>query len=311
MVELRNAQVLYIVGWQRSGTTVLGNALGSVPGALHTGELTYLFTPTHPAGNECGCGLPIDQCPVWSTTLDALTSSGVSKAMVNNARLASSRMRHVPRAYRDWKHREIQPAYSNYLSVVYQSLAQSAGARMIVDSSKSPGECLAAVAAPGVDVRILHVVRDPRACAYSTSRRLKHHGASPNSQQMRRKSMMKSSSRWFQVNFLADFYLRKTVSPVQYKMVRYEDLMSDPHPTLIDICTWAQLDPSSLPLSGDRSVTLDRGHTVMGNPNRFSGGTTVLELDAEWQRAMNRADILQATLPALPLMPRYRYRFMG
>ncbi len=33
-------KVLYIAGWQRSGTTVAGNVLGSTPGAMHIGELT-------------------------------------------------------------------------------------------------------------------------------------------------------------------------------------------------------------------------------------------------------------------------------
>ena len=56
-------KVLFIAGWQRSGTTVAGNVLGSAPGAAHIGELHYLWMKEHPAGFECGCGELIFECP--------------------------------------------------------------------------------------------------------------------------------------------------------------------------------------------------------------------------------------------------------
>ena len=33
--------VLYITGWCRSGSTVLGNVLAEVPGVVHVGELPH------------------------------------------------------------------------------------------------------------------------------------------------------------------------------------------------------------------------------------------------------------------------------
>ena len=36
-------RILYITGWLRSGSTVLGNVLGELPGVLHVGELHYLW----------------------------------------------------------------------------------------------------------------------------------------------------------------------------------------------------------------------------------------------------------------------------
>ena len=35
--------VLYVSGWCRSGSTVLGNVLAEVPGFFHAGELRYLW----------------------------------------------------------------------------------------------------------------------------------------------------------------------------------------------------------------------------------------------------------------------------
>ena len=65
-------KVLHIAGWQRSGTTVAGNVLGSTPGAMHIGELHYLWMKEHPAGFECGCDELIFECSVWKPVFDEL-----------------------------------------------------------------------------------------------------------------------------------------------------------------------------------------------------------------------------------------------
>lgn len=299
--------VLFIAGWQRSGTTLLGDILGSYDKASHIGELTYLFTPTHPAGGLCGCGVPLVECPLWT---DALKTSGlVDKShLANRARLSASRMRHVPKMTLYWKHRRIRAPYSRFLSDLYPAIARASQADIVVDSSKTPGEALAAVTASGVSARILHLVRDPRGCAYSTSRRAKQHH-SGSKRQMRVKSPHESSVRWLQVNGLIEG-IKASLPKERSMTVRYEDLMKEPRDVIEDIADWAGLASDASPFTSSSTAELVTSHTVMGNPNRFSKRTVSLELDDEWRREMQLRDALAATLPAIPLIPRYGYHVL-
>ncbi len=77
------------------------------------------------------------------------------------------RLRKASEGYSDW------PALSGHagvLSRVYQSLAKLTGARVIVDSSKRPAIGTLLRALPGVSHYVVHLVRDPRAVAYSYKR---------------------------------------------------------------------------------------------------------------------------------------------
>ena len=60
------ANVIYVCGWQRSGSTLLGNVLVAVDGCASIGEMHYLWNPDNPSGEVCGCLLPFDECPVWT-----------------------------------------------------------------------------------------------------------------------------------------------------------------------------------------------------------------------------------------------------
>src|SRR5918996_2767955 len=63
----RNAsgvKTLYILGMTRSGSTILENVLGNVPGFFAAGEIHWLWRSLV-AGVPCGCRRPIDDCPVW------------------------------------------------------------------------------------------------------------------------------------------------------------------------------------------------------------------------------------------------------
>src|SRR5699024_2480499 len=143
---------------------------------------------------------------------------------------------------RAWNAHGKLPEYSQYLSRIYRAISEQSGARLVVDSSKTPSEGLAAAMAPGVDVKFLHLVRDPRACAYSTSKRSKAHQGSTSGVRMKRKSAALSSARWSQVNVLTERYLTGSVPHGHYMTVRYEDLMTEPSERLTEIANWAGID---------------------------------------------------------------------
>ena len=63
-------RVVYLTGTGRSGSTLLGNAIGSLPGALSAGEIRFLLRRGIAEGGRCGCREPVVECPVWQPALE-------------------------------------------------------------------------------------------------------------------------------------------------------------------------------------------------------------------------------------------------
>src|SRR5204862_6576366 len=68
--------VLYIGGWGRSGSTLLAHVLAEVPGFVSVGELRYVWQAGPEANELCGCGLPFDECPVWTAVGQGAVGGG-------------------------------------------------------------------------------------------------------------------------------------------------------------------------------------------------------------------------------------------
>ena len=87
-----------------------------------------------------------------------------------------TRLRNLP-AYRSADSRERLSAASHadraaaVLIPLYEAIAEVARARVVVDSSKLPTYAMLLDGIEGVDVRVAHLVRDPRAAAFSWQRK--------------------------------------------------------------------------------------------------------------------------------------------
>lgn len=303
-------KVLFIGGWLRSGTTVTGNVLGSAPSAIHIGELNYLWMKENPADFQCGCGLIIFECPVWAPVFEQLGMTTQTRYAIRHLRRESWRNEDVPARYRDWRRGRIDLAYPRVLGEVYRALVDQTGAAVVVDSSKNPSDTMAAALAPDVDVHLLHVVRDPRAAAYSAMQ-AKSYGGSAARHSMRQFTATRNTVHWDVRNLLIELCVKPMLAADRYRRVRYEDLMAAPREAFSDIAAWVGLDPAELPFSGESSVRMARSHTVMGNPNRRDDGDTTLRLDTRWVDRLGARDRWMAAMLASLLLARYGYSFSG
>ena len=95
--HLEKPRVLYLCGWGRSGTTIIDQVLGEVPGFTSVGELRSLWD-TDPATHKCGCGQVVNRCPLWGPLLRAMEqASGYTMEDVASLRDEVARTRHLPR----------------------------------------------------------------------------------------------------------------------------------------------------------------------------------------------------------------------
>jgi hypothetical protein len=297
-------KVLYIAGWGRSGSTILDNVLGQVDGFFSAGELLFLWRRGLVEGRLCGCGLPVCECDVWTRVLDRAFPDGIDPHELLRLESRGARTRHLPLYLAGGR-----PGGSEYrrkLGALYRAIQSETGCQVIVDSSKSPayGRVLASV--EGLDVRVVQLVRDPRAVAYSWVRRKLQRDDPRRVRSMRSHSPAMSSLYW---NLLNESTRRMWQGEAgKHLLVRYEDFVARPQETVDEIVRFAGLQPMVLPWVGAGELALDRTHTVSGNPSRFDHGTVALRADVEWQSAMRTRDRRIVDVITGPVRGRYGYR---
>src|SRR5436305_6600535 len=163
--------VLSINGWCRNGSTLIGNLMNEVDGFFHVGELHFLWKNAYGGGSNtrCGCGIDLVCCPIWSKVLAAELPAGATPEQhaheVRQRQQRALRTRHTWRVLRNGPGAELRRAHAATMARTYRAIAEITGARVIVDSTKIPGEAALLPSVEGIDPRYLHLVRDPRATA--------------------------------------------------------------------------------------------------------------------------------------------------
>jgi sulfotransferase family protein len=292
-------RVLLIAGWSRSGSTIIDMILGATPGVAAVGELRGLWSKlAYGTGSACGCGRPLRSCPFWSAVvarafgeLDATAARRIAMAEGRHVRTRPGQLAGILAGAGAARR------YGTILGRTYRGIADVAGAGTVVDSSKSPAHVLEVAEHAGLDVRVLHLVRDPRAIAHSWLRRsIETFEFSPAA----------SSANWLVMNASVEVVLRRRLGD-RMRSLRYEDFAADPRGTLGDVAEWAGIPAGTLPFLDASRVELGGNHTVGGNPGRFTTGPVAIVADEEWRTAMARRAVVEATVPAAPLLGRYGY----
>jgi hypothetical protein len=302
-------KVLYVVGLGRSGSTILSNSLGQIGGYFSAGELNFIWRHNVIENRLCGCGRPFRECPVWARVIEEAFGGmdAVDPREMMRLQASGTRTRHIPlmltaRGDRILKER-LEKLLINYRRL-YEAIGSVTDSRVIVDSSKEPAHGYAMSLVPGVDFRVVHLIRDPRAAAYSWLKK-KPQPDSEEIEHMVRFSPAKSSALWDSWNASAEALWRRT--PERYLRLRYEDFVADPRRSFGRILKLLGEEGAEPPLVGKREVKLGISHTVSGNPNRFETGAVELRPDHAWISAMSPRDKALVTALTTPLLQRYGY----
>jgi Sulfotransferase family len=299
-------RVLYIAGSSRSGSTIVDNALGQVDGYFSGGEIRHLWRRGFLERRLCGCGEPLPSCATWNAVLEEAYGSAAAVDAVRMATLEAKfcRTRRVVRMNEGGRSSDELDVYVAELGKLYRAIHVVTGARVIVDSSKTPlyGEALTRI--PGIELCVVHLVRDPRAVAYS-SIRTKMQVDDGAARPMRRVGLVRGSLTWAVWNVFAERSLAS--ASTRYMRLAYEDFATSPRAGLEAILELVGDQAGSAPIESDRMVTLRRTHTVSGNPGRFSTGVVEIRPDTEWTTSMPASQRLLVTAMTSPLLHRYGY----
>ena len=297
--------LLYIAGADRSGTTLLSLLLARCHAVTAVGEMARYFWERGVANNErCGCSVPFGECRFWQAVRQTAFDDGQEPdpQRMLSVRQSIERHRCLPfhvsrygglrRPARDVK------VYLTAMEQIVKAVARESGADLVVDASKIPVYAWVLDQIPDVRVRVVHLVRDSRAVAFSFQRQRSRPETAGETTLMRRRGAQDAALYWLRLNIGASLL---NISSIPYLRVRYEDLVSDVDGTVQEILRFAEINNAHEQATRDGETPAI--HTVSGNPVRFNTATDVRP-DMEWQSEMSARDywiVTALTLPALGL----------
>lgn len=307
----KRIRLVYIAAWGRSGSTILGNILGALPGVFDAGELRHFWTRVGRDDHNCGCSATLADCDFWGQVRSELLADAempnIDLTEVRNWQRESIRSRSTFRAVRALSVSDLPHApYGQYVSALrclYRVISRVSGQSVIVDSSKKTGYGALARFASDESPVFIHLVRDPRASAFSW-RRTRYANTSGD-RMMPRHGAVASSFNWVLCNVSADMLRRRARGPA--RLLRYEDFVRAPLATISPLLGDLSRADADAPFVNDHTVDLPPNHAIAGNPSRFRQGLVTLANDVEWIREQKYVDRLTCDLITLPFLRRYGY----
>lgn len=311
--------VLFISGEGRSGSTIVSSILGDHTNAVEVGELRNIWVRGVQRDELCGCGRPFSRCEFWQqvgnrafggwdkASADKVIRQGGGIARHRHGWLALARKAlrlPVSSQTAEW---------AAYHARVYDAIRAVSGCSVVVDSSKEPAYAAAIVHGGLTDLRVLHLVRDPRAVAFSFTRKKVRHEANGSAlsqgaaQLMPRLGGLRASVAWN----LRNLQSQALQLFVPYLRQRYEGWSIES----IEEREQEVQVALRLSLSGahERDETGSRlylagSHSVSGNPSRFERTHAVeVRPDTAWADVPRTWGRMSVSLLTFPLRVAYGY----
>mgnify|MGYP006270095179 CR=1 FL=1 len=279
-------RVLFVAGYERSGSTLIQNVIAQALSMCAVGELREVWKAGLLENRPCGCSRPFNECPIWQSVMEKAFGT-LTEAQARHLCEMSHRVRTrlfpltlLPGSDHFFKH--LLGDYPAALKALYDSRARRDDGATLVDTSKSPVYAYVLKRLAGLDVRILHVVRDVRGVTHSIlKRRDQGHAGYANY------SPLRVAIEWMITNKAVEWTTTKTGCP--YRRIRYESFVSDPESALRGVFDWMGETEEPLDYVYHQQVKLSNTHTVVGSPSRFNTGTIQLRLDDKWRDALSRS----------------------
>jgi hypothetical protein len=305
-------RVLAILSCARSGSTFLDILLSNHPAVLAGGELALAHIDTgHLPNNTCSCGQLYSACPQWSpiyarwqedhgVSLEEYAGLQQRFEYAFNASLRTAFEADALMQGPDFKR------YAAMTAGLFESISTSTGVDVVTDASKDHLRALSLAKGGGVEVVMLHLVRDPRAVVWSVGKTRAQVQRRGGGGPPRIRSFGGTLLNWLTKNLQIQQTLQKHF-PGKSLRIRYEDLVADPEAELGRIGVLLGLDLGDVGRRAAQGERLAVGHIVGGNKTRMDADFR-LRRDVDWLERMPGRQRLVVWAAVSWLAHRYGYR---
>lgn len=280
-------------GSRFTGSTLLGSLLNEHPDCASIGAATGLIRRTDLTTYRCSCGALFRECEFWNHIAERTRSLGhpVNVFQTNfwNTHLRLSRNRGLNfvlarslgggplNQVRDaliWKvpsarARIAEMGWSTWSLAT--AVLERTGKRVFVDTARDHQRPKYLSRLPMFDLKVIHLVRDPRGNVASI---MKHTGV----------DVATAARQWKHVNVEAARTSRY-LPPESWLSLRYEALCADPAGVLERISDFLGIGPPAM-----RDGLPDAPRHIIGNKMRMKGLGEIRE-DLSWKATLGRAEL--------------------
>ncbi|WP_253186860.1 sulfotransferase [Roseobacter denitrificans] len=305
--------LVYILGWGRSGSSVMANILGSMPDAASLGEMRYLWDRGVMEDGICGCEAAFSECAFWPDlsfgaqplkAMDSERARALTRSIGSGARRRQFPGLHNERSRKTYFDRSAGDL--DLLMGLYAEAFERSQSRVLIDASKSPFYALNLLYEQrSFDVVFLHLVRDPRAVLHSWKKRKPREDVSEG-QLFPRYSSTRSLLQWAVVNAECERFAH--LAPDRYYRVRFEDFAENWQRALAtDAAPLFEQVPGGRGGENSRAALVHAQHSISGNPARFILGEVTLDPNTSWRDEISGTDRRLARMICGPAARRYGY----
>jgi len=278
--------VVLVHGPPRSGTTLVGRAIGASTGLAFIGEVERAWD-WRAEGRHCGCGLELGTCNTWTDAPLGRTTHEWLKRRRSVLDLA--------RAVLVGRPTDGARAYARDLEDLYQHLANKLDSPGLVDTSKYLRSLVATCLVDDIELVVVHLVRDPRGALHSRSRvRRERIEARVHARPTlaRRPGLLAGldALTWLMrlMHTWAGPVLARRTHATQLRL-SYESFCADPDAAIGAIASMLDLSATDVvnPLC---EIHLPEAHSAGGNAHRFASGPVRIREDTSWRNESGGID---------------------
>jgi len=306
------SRIVYLSGIGRSGSTLLSRTLDGVEGFFAVGELFRVFGRGLLDRELCSCGEPVPECPVWGEVAGRLRARGLldDLARLERFRRRTTEGLWLPTLFTPFRSlqgpdfRSRLDRFREVLRALYAELDEVTGGAILVDASKNAGYGKILTETPGLEVFLVHLVRDSRGVTWSLQKKKPRPGTRGEADYFERRGPLLGSVLWSFAQLMTE---RLEEEASGFTRVRYQDFIHDPASTVRRIAELAGAGDRVRELSHVEGGAVELGgeHLIASNPNRKQRGTIELREDLEWRGEMGLLQRGLVTALTYPLLSRY------
>lgn len=299
-------RIVFIVGTSYSGSTLLSFVLNTHPQILSIGEMGATFK-SETDDYLCSCGTRLLECPFFTKVGEGMARRGVRHDPLHwdlRHRYSPSPFWHrATMATPNWplfltardtlrdlvpRWRKRLEAYRRRNGAFIDAALEAAGKSVFLDATKHAFR-IPLLADLTDDLKVIHLVRDPRGYCYSVRKHRPHSREVP-------------AEDWVRGNEVAEYYGRGLGSD-RWKRITYEAICSTPDRALRELTDYIGVEPLDLPEN-----FREYPNHVVGNAMRLpSDGRVTIQLDEKWRQRLAPADLEVTSRIAGSLSREYGY----